>query len=168
MINKDFNTVFQFLVDSLNSLQADINKKNIETNKVSELRRLQDAIVFIHSKHKVLTSDLTSFRQELEQMLKDAGILKTKINHIPSAHRCFNCIQNLIMELDAEISNRKNTDNTTKESDTNKEKIKIFRSSNHESIENQINDFLSKNKVDIVRTMQTTDNHMITITIFYK
>jgi hypothetical protein len=189
MVNKGFTNTFNFFVDTINSLQEVSNRRTYNTKsfETDSLKRIEDSIAFIHKKSPTFDSDLKSLRNELVEIRKDATKLTTFFATNPASFRSVSLVDNLILDLDLELTNRARLEadkkdrnfifnidgvgksTTDKDPKTPKsEKVKIFQSAFAKTVEDQMNDFLSKNNISIIRTMQNTDGGNICITIFYR
>lgn len=182
MVNKGFTNTFNFFVDTINSLQEASNRthntKRFETDytksfETDSLKRIEDSIAFIHKKSPNFDSDLKSLRDELVEIRKDALKLTAFFATNPASFRSVSLIDNLILDLDLELKSRAHKSTTTQAKDSDpktpkSEKVKIFQSAFAKTVEDQMNEFLSKNNISIIRTMQNTDGGNICITIFYR
>lgn len=181
MINTIFTDTFNFLVNSLNSLNQDDSKSKNKQNSSDALKRLIDTVQFIHSKRTTFNTDLEAVKQELMQMKKEATRLKTEFSRWTTNSLVFtieSLIDSLILEVEVEIEKRKtkikeeqdkqSKKQTTGNTNSNQLKVKVFKSAFSDVIENEMNFFLSRNDVEIVNTLQTVEKEVVCITLFYK
>jgi hypothetical protein len=195
MINSVFTDTFNFLINSLNSLNQDsVKGKSEKPNDV--LKRLIDTVQFIYTKKIVFNTDLESVKQELIQMQREASRLKTEFSRWTNNSLIFtieSLIHSLILEVNNEIEKREKrkkeavSEAKAKESAKAKEdaeereklrskepknpnavKVKIFKSAFANVIEKEMNDFLNNNNVEITDKLQSVEKDVICITLFYK
>jgi hypothetical protein len=108
MINSVFTDTFNFLINSLNSLNQDsVKGKSEKPNDV--LKRLIDTVQFIYTKKIVFNTDLESVKQELIQMQREASRLKIEFSRWTNNSLIFtieSLIHSLILEVNNEIEKR--------------------------------------------------------------
>lgn len=186
MINPIFTDAFNFLTSSLNSLNSE-NSKSKNSKPSDSLKRLLDTVQFIYNKKTVFNTNLDSVKQELIQMKREAASLKNEFSKWTNTSLVFtieSLIDSLIVEVDVEIEKRKNQakekadllEKLKKEQKNNSPsfikpktvKVKIFKSAFSEVVEKEMNEFLTKNDVEITNTLQNIENDVVCITLFYK
>lgn len=186
MINSVFTDTFNFLVSSLNSMNQNASKSKTQHSS-DALKRLLDTVQFIYTKKTTFDTNLNAVREELIQMKKEAQKLKNQIANATKNSLVFtieSLIDSLIVEVDAEIEKREKQakekadlfEKLKKEQKNNSHsfakpktvKVKIFKSAFSEVVEKEMNDFLTKNDVEITNTLQNVENDVVCITLFYK
>jgi hypothetical protein len=175
MINNTFKDTFNFLASALNNLSifAKSNKNNSEA-----LRRMLDTIQFIYDKQSAFS--LANMRDELVQLRSEADKLNNQLSN-PGKNSLLvvvkSLIDSLIIEIDSEIDKRKKQEEnkkkqeeyTTKTQNRKEVKVKIFKSAFSFEIEKEMNSFLEKNPdIEITNTLQSIENGVVCITLFYK
>jgi len=164
MINPTFS-------ESLSRLTDRINKAKFETTPTSKsfpLDRLKASILFMLEKKDYFNNNLGDLTNELIQMQNDALKLYREFNLKPDTFQIVTYIKELIkISKEEEYARKHPAKSPAYEPQQKKEKVKIFRSV-FNNIENDVNKFLSENDIEITRTLQSVDNNVTCITIFYK
>ncbi len=175
MVNNEFSTVFDFFVDTLNTIQ--INNKLAKGVKIDSYGRIVDAIAFIYEKRAYFDENLTELKQELQAIEKDVDTVRDLID-FPSTRRATSLIRNLNYILNVEILDREaRSQQITQEIEENdqdligngsSERVAIFKSAIKDEVERQMNEFLSANNVDIINILQSSSDESTCITLLYR
>lgn len=169
MVNHEFNTVFDFFVDTLNTIQ--INNKLVGGVKIDSLGRVADSLAFIYERRTYFDENLTELKQELQAIERDVDAVSDTID-FPSTRRAVALIKNLNYILNIEILNRENNqeevDNQEDDNSGSPERVAIFKSAIKDEVERQMNEFLSANSVDIINILQSSSDESTCITLLYR